>query len=316
MTDPLSPISDFYPSNIKLDINNQPYAWMGVNLLPFVDADRVRKIVDIVMKKGELTEEDKKLNKRGDNILITRDLNVSNYFQGDLSIHALMNTYGKFLKEDNEIKGIHPGNVNKDKSQIYIFKKKNKKIKHCSKILKGVKKDPKCILEDNLDTYNKRKFNGKNAIEIVEEVLGTQYDDIEGKVIRETFDRYGNNNMGLPDDPQLKFLLMKKRERENEHKSHQATVINNKSNTKNSINISHYQNNKEEMPKEETIPLKEDEDEKEKKENAKTKRKFQEKVNNEKDKNQTNENKKIDIGLYNAMFNIMSGFNNSKKKKK
>ena len=73
-----------------------------------------------------------------------------------------------------------------------------------------MKKDPKCILEDNLDNYNKRQFKGKIAIEIVENVLGTQYDDIEGKVIRESFDRYGNNNMGLPDDPQLKFLLMKK----------------------------------------------------------------------------------------------------------
>ena len=321
MTDPLSPISDFYPSNIKLDINNQPYAWMGVNLLPFVDADRIRKIVEIVMKKGELTEEDKKLNIRGDNILITRDLNVSDYFQGDLSIHELMNTYGKFLKEDGEIKGIHPGNVNKDKSQIYIFKKKNRKIKHCSKILDGVKKDPKCILEDNLDNYNKRQFKGKIAIEIVENVLGTQYDDIEGKVIRESFDRYGNNNMGLPDDPQLKFLLMKKRERENEHKSHQIKVINNKDNHKNIMNISPPQNikginNNEEMPKNETIPLKEDEEENEKKENAKTKRKFQEKDNNEKANNKINENKKINTDLYNTMLSLMSGFNNFKKKKK
>ena len=321
MTDPLSPISDFYPSNIKLDINNQPYAWMGVNLLPFVDADRIRKIVEIVMKKGELTEEDKKLNIRGDNILITRDLNVSDYFQGDLSIHELMNTYGKFLKEDSEIKGIHPGNVNKDKSQIYIFKKKNRKIKHCSKILDGVKKDPKCILEDNLDNYNKRQFKGKIAIEIVENVLGTQYDDIEGKVIRESFDRYGNNNMGLPDDPQLKFLLMKKRERENEHKSHQIKVINNKDNHKNIMNISPPQNikginNNEEMPKNETIPLKEDEEENEKKENAKTKRKFQEKDNNEKANNKINENKKINTDLYNTMLSLMSGFNNFKKKKK
>ena len=321
MTDPLSPISDFYPSNIKLDINNQPYAWMGVNLLPFVDADRIRKIVEIVMNKGELTEEDKKLNIRGDNILITRDLNVSDYFQGDLSIHELMNTYGKFLKEDGEIKGIHPGNVNKDKSQIYIFKKKNRKIKHCSKILDGVKKDPKCILEDNLDNYNKRQFKGKIAIEIVENVLGTQYDDIEGKVIRESFDRYGNNNMGLPDDPQLKFLLMKKRERENEYKSHQIKVINNKDNHKNIMNISPPQNikginNNEEMPKNETIPLKEDEEENEKKENAKTKRKFQEKDNNEKANNKINENKKINTDLYNTMLSLMSGFNNFKKKKK
>ena len=184
-----------------------------------------------------------------------------------------------------------------------------------------MKKDPKCILEDNLDNYNKRQFKGKIAIEIVENVLGTQYDDIEGKVIRESFDRYGNNNMGLPDDPQLKFLLMKKRERENEHKSHQIKVINNKDNHKNIMNISPPQNikginNNEEMPKNETIPLKEDEEENEKKENAKTKRKFQEKDNNEKANNKTNENKKINTDLYNTMLSLMSGFNNFKKKKK
>ena len=118
MTDTKSPIYDFYPSNIKLDINNQPYAWMGVNLLPFVDADRIQKIVKCVLDKGQLTEKDMKLNQRGDNILISRDPQVANYFLGNLTIHEQMNTFGKCLKDDSEIKGIHPGNVAKDKSQI------------------------------------------------------------------------------------------------------------------------------------------------------------------------------------------------------
>ena len=135
MTNPQSPISDFYPSNIKLDINNQPYAWMGVNLLPFVDADRIKKIVKCVMDKGELTEKEIKLNERGNNILISRDLKILNYFQGELNIHKELNTYGKYLKDDKEIKGIHPGNVDKDKSQTFIFNKKNSIIKHCSLIL-------------------------------------------------------------------------------------------------------------------------------------------------------------------------------------
>ena len=41
MKETLSPISDFDQSNVKLDINNQPYEWIGVNLLPFIDDDRV-----------------------------------------------------------------------------------------------------------------------------------------------------------------------------------------------------------------------------------------------------------------------------------
>ena len=98
MRDPLSPIADFYPSNIKLDINNQPYAWMGVNLLPFIDAERVKKIVKTVIDNGKLNEREKKLNQRGENILISKDLEITHYFEGELSIHPEMNTYDKFLK--------------------------------------------------------------------------------------------------------------------------------------------------------------------------------------------------------------------------
>ena len=290
---------------------------MGVNLLPFVDADRIKKIVEIVIKKGELTEKDKKLNERGDNILITRDLMVSNYFQGDLSIHEKMNTYGKFLKDDLEIKGIHPGNVNKDKSQIYIFKKKINGRKHCSKILNGVQKEPKYIFEDYLDNYNKKRFNGKTAIEIVEEVLGTKYEDIEGKVIREMFDdKYGNNNMGLPDDPQMKFLLMKKRARENERKSMQGRIINKNNNIienigiqNNRINQKNNNVNNEEKPKKEIIPLNEEENEL--KQNIKTKKKF----DNQNDKKETIANIKFDTNLYNKLTDLMTGLNKNKKKK-
>ena len=42
--------------------------------------------------------------------------------------------------------------------KIYIFKNKINGRKHCSKILRGVRKDPKYILEDNLDNYNKKKI--------------------------------------------------------------------------------------------------------------------------------------------------------------
>ena len=49
MNDPFSPISDFYPDNIKLDINGMPYAWMGVNLIPFVD-EKINKTENIWQK--------------------------------------------------------------------------------------------------------------------------------------------------------------------------------------------------------------------------------------------------------------------------
>jgi len=39
---PDSEIIDFYPANVKLDINGARYAWMGVNLLPFLDRERLK----------------------------------------------------------------------------------------------------------------------------------------------------------------------------------------------------------------------------------------------------------------------------------
>ena len=36
-----SPIIDYYPTEVKLDINGARYAWMGVNLLPFIDWQRL-----------------------------------------------------------------------------------------------------------------------------------------------------------------------------------------------------------------------------------------------------------------------------------
>jgi 5'-3' exoribonuclease 2 len=49
MSDSKSPIIDFYPTDFRLDVNGAAYAWMGVNLLPFIDQDRLFKS----MKKAD-----------------------------------------------------------------------------------------------------------------------------------------------------------------------------------------------------------------------------------------------------------------------
>lgn len=43
MSESASPIIDFYPIEFRLDVNGAAYAWMGVNLLPFIDQDRLFK---------------------------------------------------------------------------------------------------------------------------------------------------------------------------------------------------------------------------------------------------------------------------------
>jgi 5'-3' exoribonuclease 2 len=40
-SDPSSEIIDFYPTEFKLDVNGAAFAWMGVNLLPFIDRPRL-----------------------------------------------------------------------------------------------------------------------------------------------------------------------------------------------------------------------------------------------------------------------------------
>ena len=211
MKDPLSPIADFYPSDVKLDINNQPYAWMGVNLLPFIDEERIHKIVEIVINKNknELNKKGMHLNKRGDNILISN--NIKN-----INLNGELITIKKNIEKDRDIKGINLDEIKEDKSKSYIFKKRNEKIKHCSDILKGVILQKKCVIENNIDIYKKNKFKGMQAIQIVQKILGYTCEDLENYFINETYDdKYGNNNKGANYEPHKMFLLKKKRFNEN-----------------------------------------------------------------------------------------------------
>lgn len=46
MSDSQSPIIDFYPPSFKLDVNGAAFAWMGVNLLPFIEPKRLQVAMD------------------------------------------------------------------------------------------------------------------------------------------------------------------------------------------------------------------------------------------------------------------------------
>ena len=231
----------------------------------------------------------------------------------------LVHTYNQYLKEDSIIKGIHPGDVKIDKCQSFIFLKKTTNKRHCSKILDGVIAHQKCIIEDNLDNYPKTKFKGKQAIEIVKEILGTTNENLEGYFIQETFDdRFANNNRAVEYDPQKMFLLMKKRHQEkqnlldkNSNKKKEENTdkdISNKANTK-KVNINNPENNNineknnenEKIISDKTIHLNEDEGEKEVK------------IENKKTKKKSEKPKKFD-SLNDTMSKMMMLLNKSKKK--
>ena len=135
----------------------------------------------------------------------------------------------------------------------------------------------------------------------------------------ETMDeRFGNNNQGIPDDPQLLFLFQKKRHQEDMNKINKAVIINSKPqnrnmerrNINNNNNINNININDDKNKKEETIPLDEGQQENENRENVKTKRKGPKDNKKKEDKE-----KKVDSDLYNKLSNLMSTMNKKRKRK-
>ena len=108
MFDPLSSIADFYPQKIKLDINNQPFVWMGVNLIPFIDESRIKKVVENNLKLNNFSEKELELNKVGNNLLFCNSEKFKNYVQGNFEIDENKNSFNENVKFDkiNDFKGL------------------------------------------------------------------------------------------------------------------------------------------------------------------------------------------------------------------
>ncbi|XP_052743971.1 5'-3' exoribonuclease 2 homolog [Bicyclus anynana] len=75
MSDPFSPIIDFYPIDFKIDLNGKKFAWQGVALLPFVDESRLFKALEPYYK--ELTQAEIYRNIKGHDRLYVAPSNKS-----------------------------------------------------------------------------------------------------------------------------------------------------------------------------------------------------------------------------------------------
>lgn len=217
MTDPTSEIADFYPSKIKLDINNQPYAWMGVNLIPFVEEKRIKKIVKENMDKCKFKMEELEKNAFTDNILISANRHSIVYVKGSFTNNSI-DTFDKELHPPSKMLTLK--SIRKDRTKAFTFTTPIRRP-HRSVIHPKVVLPVRTILMDNLNYYPKTKFKGKQAIDIVRNKLGySSLNDLEHNFRSEYFDhRTYNNNRAIEYNPEEISLLRKKRYKDQQNET-------------------------------------------------------------------------------------------------
>ena len=64
MSDSESEIIDMYPSKLKIDTNMQTMAWLGVELIPYIELDRFKAALDKVECGGTKLNEEEKIRNR------------------------------------------------------------------------------------------------------------------------------------------------------------------------------------------------------------------------------------------------------------
>lgn len=74
MTSPDSPILDFYPTDFEVDMNGKKNPWEGVNLLPFIEINRLLAAIHEHCPDNKLTPAERTRNKKGNIYCYTADV--------------------------------------------------------------------------------------------------------------------------------------------------------------------------------------------------------------------------------------------------
>ena len=74
MTSPDSRIIDFYPVDFAVDMNGKKNPWEGVNLLPFIEIERLKSAIEEYCPDSKLTQVERKRNEKGDIFCYTYDM--------------------------------------------------------------------------------------------------------------------------------------------------------------------------------------------------------------------------------------------------
>ena len=75
MTDPDSPVIDFYPTDFRIDMNGKRQLWQGVALLPFIEEARLLKALEPLYDR--LESEDRRRNEMGEVLLFLHQKYIS-----------------------------------------------------------------------------------------------------------------------------------------------------------------------------------------------------------------------------------------------
>eukprot|EP00932_Pfiesteria_piscicida_P007886 SRR837773.18111.p1 GENE.SRR837773.18111~~SRR837773.18111.p1 ORF type:complete len:969 (-),score=229.24 SRR837773.18111:116-2851(-) len=206
MTQPYSPLVDFYPVDFGLDLNGKRFTWLAVILLPFIDEPRLVRILAPLLKR--LTKNEQIRNRRGQEL-------VFGHKEDKALFHAVQLAQAAFEAGRPELKqtvrgdrylfgfiqGCDGGGANKevvspieglpDVEESHAISAQFSDpdaVPHTSRLLPGIQEMPIVVNAADMDEAARMKgFGGEPAKRMIMQALGkepdrkSKYRDIESR---------------------------------------------------------------------------------------------------------------------------------------